>query len=235
MSRGMPSSRRARPSAPPRSWLKVFSGLLLVVIDFFATAVLLRHLSQFNLVTPVQLAFVTGAGVYLVMHLLLWKPIFIHVMGHELTHAFWAVLLGGKIKSLSVSREGGQVTLSKTNFLIALAPYFFPLYTFLLLPVYFIAAPKFYPLLAFFIGLTLAFHLALTLHSLRDRQSDIRQVGAFFSLAFVYGMNLVMVVLVLSIVSPDLITLPAFILETWRVFLASAAWLAEWVRLLLSA
>ncbi|MEW6515978.1 MAG: M50 family metallopeptidase [candidate division FCPU426 bacterium] len=211
------------------------TGLLLTIPGVFATAVLLRHLSQFNLVTPVQLAFVTGAGVYLVMHLLLWKPIFIHVMGHELTHAFWAVLLGGKIKSLSVSREGGQVTLSKTNFLIALAPYFFPLYTFMLLPIYFIAAPKFYPLLSFFIGLTLAFHLALTLHSLRDRQSDIRQVGVFFSLAFVYFMNLVMVVMVLSIISPDIITLPVFFLETGRLFAAFVAWMAEWVRTLISA
>jgi len=185
-------------------------------------------LRRFTFATPTQLAFITGAGVYFVMHLLLWKPIFMHVMGHELTHAFWAVILGGRIKSLLVSREGGQVTLSKTNFFIALAPYFFPLYTFLLLPIYFIAAPKFYTVLAFFIGFTLAFHVALTFHSLRDQQSDIIQVGAFFSLSFVYLMNLLVVVIVFSVIVPEVITISALFQETWALLLKFFFWTVDW-------
>ncbi|MBN1596306.1 hypothetical protein JW933_10310 [candidate division FCPU426 bacterium] len=189
----------------------------MLIPNAMATVVLLDHLRHFAFATSTQLALATGAGVYIVMHLLLWKPVFMHIMGHELTHAFWAVLLGGRIKSLLVSREGGQVTLSKTNFFIALAPYFFPLYTFLLLPIYVIAAPQFHPILAFVIGCTLAFHFALTLHSLRDKQSDIAQVGVFFSLSFVYLMNLLVIVVVGTILLPEVITLGDFLRETWAL------------------
>jgi hypothetical protein len=209
---------------PKIYWGRWLVAILLMVPNVFFSLVLARDLEQFKLTLPVHLAFITGAGVYFVMHLLLWKPIFMHVMGHELTHAFWAVLLGGKIKSLQVSSQGGQVTLSKTNFFIALAPYFFPLYTFMLIPIYFIAAVKYYPILAFAIGFTLAFHVALTLHSLRDHQSDIREVGRLFSFSFVYLMNLLVIAIVVAVVAPDVIQLPRFLLDTSQDFIKFILW-----------
>ncbi len=218
------SSRRKSRKSRPRPWGQWLIGSILLISAIPGSWVLLLHLLEFKFVTHTQLAFITGFGVYLVMHLLLWKPVFIHIMGHELTHAFWAVILGGKIKSLLVSQEGGQVTLSKTNFFIALAPYFFPIYTFLILPIYFIAAPKFYPIPAFLIGFTLALHLALTIHSLHDRQSDIWEIGLFFSMAFIYLMNLIVIVIIISVISPEVITLPELVRESWRL---SMAWLLK--------
>lgn len=211
--------QRRRKKSKPINLGKWLLGLLLLIPGFITTVVLFRHLSYFNLTIPRQLAFVTGAGVYLIMHLLLWKPIFIHVMGHELTHAFWAVILGGKIKSLLVSEEGGQVTISKTNFFIALAPYFFPIYTFILIPIYLIAAKPFYPVLAFLIGFSLSFHLALTLHSLKDEQSDIRQVGVIFSFPFIYLMNVLVLVVVFAIITPELISIMKFVKASWIYFI----------------
>ncbi|MCD4812571.1 hypothetical protein K8S19_02610 [bacterium] len=211
----------------PIPWLKWIVGTLLLIPGFFSTLVIISHFRKFTFGTPTQLALITGAGIYLVMHLLLWKPVFMHVMGHELTHAFWAVILGGRIKSLLVSREGGQVTLSKTNFFIALAPYFFPIYTFLILPIYFIAAPKFYSVLAFFVGFTLAFHIGLTLHSLRDQQSDIVQVGTYFSLSFVYFMNILVLAIIISVISPEVMTLVEFFKETWVLFFRFVLWFGD--------
>lgn len=195
--------------------MKYLAGTILLLPNSLGSLVLGRQLLGLQPQDPVQLAFLVGMGVYGVMHLLLWKPIFMHVMGHELTHAFWAWLLGGRIKSLQVSESGGQVTLSKTNFFIALAPYFFPFYTFLLVPVYFISIPVFHPLLALAMGFTLAFHIALTLHSLREHQSDIREVGVFFSFSFVYLMNLIVLVAVFSIIAPNLISPWRFLTETY--------------------
>lgn len=208
-------------------WGRWIAAVLLLFPGVFCTVVLARQLEQFNPANLTQLAFATGAGVYVVMHLLLWKPIFMHVMGHELTHAFWAVMLGGKIKSLLVSHEGGQVTLSKSNFLIALAPYFFPLYTFLLIPIYFIAAPKFHPVLAFAIGFTLAFHVALTLHSLREHQSDIREVGVLFSFSFVYLMNVLVIAVILAVVAPEMIRLPQYALDCFHAFTVFMNWVFQ--------
>ena len=60
----------------------------------------------------------------------------IYVLGHELTHALWTWLFGGKVKKMKVSSSGGHVVISKTNFFIALAPYFFPLYAVIVVAVF---------------------------------------------------------------------------------------------------
>jgi hypothetical protein len=84
--------------------------------------------------------FLAGGLAYLSVHLLFKKPILTYVFGHELTHAFFAVLFGGSVKSFQASERGGRVTITKSNFIITLAPYFFPLYTFIALIFYALAA-----------------------------------------------------------------------------------------------
>lgn len=63
----------------------------------------------------------------------------IYVFGHELTHALWAWVFGGKIFEMKVSSEGGVVRTDKSNFLIVLAPYFFPVYVLITLLLWLIA------------------------------------------------------------------------------------------------
>ncbi len=208
------------------SILKLIFGILLIIPNGFGTVSLTRQALGFQFNDLVQVAFLTGIGVYLVMHLVLWKPIFIHVMGHELTHAFWSFVFGGRTKSLQVSSLGGQVTLSKTNFFVALAPYFFPFYTALLVPVFAITADKFKPLVSLLIGFSLAFHIALTLHSLREHQSDLQQVGVVFSLIFIYFMNLLVFTFLLSLIAPGIIHPWLLIQETWRMILYFLGWIA---------
>ena len=60
----------------------------------------------------------------------------LYVFGHELTHALWVWLMGGRVSRFRVGREGGHILTDKNNFLIALAPYFFPLYSILVLALY---------------------------------------------------------------------------------------------------
>ena len=67
-----------------------------------------------------------GAACWFVIYLLLPKPMWIYVFGHEFTHVIWTWLFGGQVKKFKTSSSGGHVVISKTNFLIALAPYFFP-------------------------------------------------------------------------------------------------------------
>ncbi|HNZ29724.1 MAG TPA: M50 family metallopeptidase, partial [Candidatus Goldiibacteriota bacterium] len=125
-----------------------------------------------------------------------------HVMAHELTHIFWAFLFGGKAKKLEVSASGGRVLINRTNFVITLAPYFFPLYTFIFLAVYIIAKEQYLPYIAFLIGASLSFHIALTLYSMKSAQSDFHEdSNIFFSLSFVYLMNIIVIALIFSILS----------------------------------
>ncbi len=146
--------------------------------------------------------FTGGAIAYLTLHLLFRKPIFPYVMGHELTHALFAVLSGGAVKSLQASERGGRVTVTKSNFLITLAPYFFPLYTVLALLGYGSAraaeaGAAVTGAILFLLGATFAFHLVLTFIFLRTDQSDISEQGALFSYPLIYLFNVAFAALLL--------------------------------------
>lgn len=136
-----------------------------------------------------------GAACWVVIYLLLPKPMWIYVLGHELTHAAWAWLFGAEVRRLKVTSNGGHVVITKTNFLIALAPYFFPLYAVLVVAVFFLAhliwdLRRFLALFHLLLGAAYAFHVTLTAHILKTRQSDITQQGYFFSAVVIYLGNI---------------------------------------------
>lgn len=163
-----------------------------------------------------------GVAVYTLLHFLFRKPMTVYVFGHELTHAVAALLSGYKVTSLFVSERGGEVELSDTNAFVALAPYCVPLYTFMVLMAYGLVrqyAPPMTPppWVGFGIGLTLAFHLALTFHALRQDQPDLRHAGTFFSLVMIVLSNGLALVLVLKTLFPTTVTLAVF----------CSAWLAD--------
>lgn len=137
--------------------------------------------------------FVAGALAYITLHVLFRKPILTYVFGHELTHALFAVLFGGSVKSFHASDRGGRVTLTKSNFIITLAPYFFPLYTFIALLLYGTALAaglqEAVGWIVFLAGASFAFHLVLTAIFLQTEQSDVREYGMIFSFPLIYLFN----------------------------------------------
>ena len=137
--------------------------------------------------------FIAGSLTYITLHLLFRKPILTYVFGHELTHALFAVLFGGSVKSFHASDRGGRVTITKSNFIITLAPYFFPLYTFMVLLLYGTAVAagllEAVGWLVFLAGATFAFHLVLTAIFLQTEQTDIREYGMIFSFPLIYLFN----------------------------------------------
>src|SRR5262245_3047890 len=114
-------------------WAKTIVALLLLPFCASAVAALLRVLRTTGQADTFWVAFLGGAACWLVVFLLLPKPMLIYVFGHELTHALWTWLFGGRVKRFKATSKGGHVVISKTNSLIVLAPYFFPLYAVLVL------------------------------------------------------------------------------------------------------
>ena len=118
------------------------------------------------------------------------------MFGHELTHALFAVLFGGSVKAFHATERGGQVTVTKSNFLITLAPYFFPLYTFLVLVLYVAsrAALTNRPVqnaLSFPGRRELCFSLAADLHFPGHGPEGHQEQGAFFSYPLIYLFNVI--------------------------------------------
>ena len=106
-------------------WIKFIVAILLLPVCGGAAQALWLALCASGRADVVWVPLLAGAACWLVIFLLLPKPMWLYVFGHELTHALWTWLFGGQVKKMKVSSEGGHVVVSKTNFVIALAPYFF--------------------------------------------------------------------------------------------------------------
>ena len=153
------------------------------------------------------LALLGGMIVWIVAFCVLPKPVRSYILAHELTHALWGMLIGAEVSELRIRRNRGSVQLSRTNFLVTLAPYFFPFYTALLLLVVALASlfcevGRYQTLWLFLVGVTWGFHLTFTISALQIRQSDIEQHGRLFSYGVIFVMNVLLVALWLVAVSP---------------------------------
>lgn len=170
-------------------WLKLILAVLLLPVCAGAARTLWQVARAEGGADTVWVPFLGGAACWLVIFSLLPKPMWLYVLGHELTHAVWTWLFGGRVKKLKVTSKGGHVVISKTNFVIALAPYFFPLYAVIVIAVY---APGRWlwdwPMLGFhlLVGAAYAFHVTLTFHVLQTRQTDITSQGWLFSAVVIF-------------------------------------------------
>jgi hypothetical protein len=138
------------------------------------------------------------------------RPTRTYVLAHELTHALWGWVMGASIKRMRISNNSGSVTLTKSNFLVALAPYFFPLYTVLVILGYytlsiFFNLRTYEPFWLGLVGLTWGFHLTFTITTMLQHQPDIRETGRLFSYALIYFMNVFGIGLwIVTVASPTL-------------------------------
>jgi len=193
-------------------FLKLCIGLLLVpacaALTMTAWRMALRlSLAPHAMSSSALWAFVGGYVLWLVVFACLPKPMRTYVLGHELTHAIWALMMGARVSGLSVKKTGGQVRTSKTNWFIALAPYFFPFYAMLFLILFLIAyalwdLSAYLWVLFLLIGLGWSFHITFTLMMLLTvKQPDVQSQGVVFSAVVIYGMNLLIMTLMMATLS----------------------------------
>ena len=176
-------------------WIKCLLALLLLPVAVAETMAMGRVLAVSGSADTTWIPLLAGFASWLVIFLLLPKPMLIYVFGHELTHALWTWLFGGSVKDMKISSEGGHVIVSKHNFLIVLAPYFFPLYAILVVLAYLLGNClwDWQPYRVWFhlaLGAAYAFHVSLTWHVLQTQQSDITSQGWIFSAVIIFMGNL---------------------------------------------
>ena len=119
----------------------------------------------------------------------------LYVIGHEFMHAWLAgFFFKGNIKEFKTGSEGGYIVTDKYNFIIALAPYLWPIYCIPVLAVWGVAgwfpwgleyAGSFFAAL----GFTWMYHLSFTGWMLTRGQSDLLGPGRIFSLVLIYTTN----------------------------------------------
>jgi hypothetical protein len=202
------------PLVVPTRWVKFVFGIFLlpacaILSQTFFTVFARATVTQRLWAGEEFWFFSLGAVLWLIAFLGLPRPILLYVFGHELTHALWVLLMGGRVSRFRVGRDGGHVVTNKNNFWIALAPYFFPLYSILTIAVYgvlglFINVQPYGRLLYAVIGATWAFHFTFTCWMVPKNQTDLSDQGTFFSLVVIYLMNLLLLSVMLVLASPEI-------------------------------
>lgn len=144
--------------------------------------------------------FLAGASLYF----LLWAIFFAHrepfwsVLEHEIIHLIFAVLSFKRVHSIYAGRNGGRVETEGDNFVIALAPYFFPLTTVIVL----LFKPAVNYELQFWLngvlGFSLMFHLIYLLKEFHFNQPDLQRNGLLFSSVVIIFFNILFVGLCIS-------------------------------------
>jgi len=178
------------------------AAVLLATLDVLHAASATEHLFS-----PPVYAFAGGYLAWALVYFCFRTPMKTYVFGHEMTHALWGLLFGARVGRVKVTDKGGSVTLSKSNLLISLAPYFFPFYTMLVVGVYLLAAcfadmARFRLVFLFLVAFTWGFHITFTFISLRVRQPDVMEHGRLFSWMIIWLVNIAQVGLWMVAVTP---------------------------------
>lgn len=215
-------------------WFKLIVAILLLPACGGTVMTFWRVLQATGSSDVTWVPMLAGVACWIVIFLMLPKPMWIYVLGHELTHAIWTWLFGGEVKKMKVSSKGGHVVVTKTNFLIGLAPYFFPFYVVVVILVFLVGnliwdLNRHLEWFHLLVGAAYAFHVTLTVYVLRTRQSDITNEGYLFSLVIIVLGNALVLLVGLPLLTgkPHLAVVfrdwwnvtRDFYLEIWRMLL----------------
>ena len=135
--------------------------------------------------------------------------LYLYVLGHELTHALFVYLCGGKVSDISVTADGGYIMTNKSNVMIALSPYFVPFWSVIVLLAFtlldlFFDIPYHTDALYCLIGGSWAFHMLWTLWMIPRDQPDLQENGIFFSLVIIYLVNVILLSVLLCLAPGNL-------------------------------
>lgn len=197
-------------------WLKRLLGLALLP---FVAALLLVLNDVVQAWIPTggwrQTSFIWGAGgfgLWLVVYAFLPRPMWLYVLGHELTHAWAVFLCGGKVYDFKVTSQGGHVKSDRLTWFIGLAPYFVPIYAVLWMMLW-VSVDFWHSLRGWEwiycggLGLTWGFHLTFTLSMIALGQTDISEQGRVFSFACITAAN-VLILLITFVLTGHGVALP---------------------------
>jgi hypothetical protein len=197
----------------PVRWLKQVIAVFLAPVAWILTRAFFSSFSSATIDHAFWLSeefwfFALGIVLWAIVFAGLPRPLLIYVFGHELTHAIWVWLLGGRVSRFNISRTGGYIVSDTSHFLVSLAPYFFPIYSVLVFLLYGSAGlfVDFEPYRRWFfaaVGFTWAFHVTFTIWMLWNGQTDLVEHGTFFSMMIIYLMNFIVLSAMLIVASRE--------------------------------
>lgn len=116
------------------------------------------------------------------------------IIAHELTHSFFALLTFHKVKHIRVAEDnsgGSMAFVGDGNWLIVIAPYFFPLFCMFFMigeAIYLKVMPMTWIVNVLF-GYFVGYHVDTVASQIHEKQTDLKEVGYPFCFMFLPGAN----------------------------------------------
>jgi hypothetical protein len=145
-----------------------------------------------------------GAGIFLILwtFYLSRRENFWSVVEHEFTHALFALIFLKRVRTLSANRNrGGLVQVEGGNWVIALAPYFFPLLSLFIILIKPIIFSSHQWILNLLLGFSLMFHYVYLFGEFHPSQPDLRESGLVFAIIIILFFNIFFIGLSISSLS----------------------------------
>lgn len=178
------------------------------IILFLSLPAFAKSLEAFNFTNLRYIAMFAGAIFFFVARTMMEASVrtSMEVLAHEMTHAFFAMLTFHKVKGLRINPDdtGGSMSFEgEGNWLIIIAPYFFPLIgviAMLTISIYQLFAPMNLLICGVF-GFVLGYHIDTVASQIHEKQTDLPKVGYPFCAVFLPPANLWMIGCMMAYVS----------------------------------
>lgn len=190
--------------------LKYPIALLFLILTYELFHVLYGYLEYMYLHQELYKNLFIGMIAYVISWVLIFRNTngnWFLVIEHELTHTLFALLTFHRIVDFRATESmGGYIQYSgkgNGNWLILIAPYFFPTFSMIIAILIYFSSPEHYSILLMFLGYTLVYHIHSTYVETSPRQSDLKVVGLWFSWFFLPSANLLAIIAIISAVPND--------------------------------
>ena len=132
----------------------------------------------------------------------------LYVFGHELAHWIFAKIFLRETRNFKAASDHGTIEVQNPNIWISLAPYFYPTFTVLWIPSWFVfryysdklsySNEIYFAILSF----SWSYHFILTVYALKKEQSDIKPYGKPLSFSLIILINLALCYCFLCLFTP---------------------------------
>ena len=152
------------------------------------------------------------------------KNLVASTMEHEMTHAIFALLTFHNVTNLEAHYDGNGVTSFQggRNWLITIAPYFFPTLSvgvFVVAVITYMITGQVIPWLNLALGMTTGYHFLAVIFEIHPEQTDLQKVGFFWAFLFIPSANLLSYVLMFAVVDNGISGVLNFLNILYRISL----------------
>lgn len=163
----------------------------------FSLPACIQSFYYFNLMTWKYIAMAGGVAMFFISRNMSDAGVRtnIQIIAHECTHAFFALLTLHKVTRIRVEGDnsGGHMEYKgRGNWLITIAPYFFPLFCFFCM-IGILVYTSFAPMNLFLngiLGYFVGYHIDTVVSQIHEKQTDLPKVSYKFCVMFLPGANL---------------------------------------------